>query len=129
MKKVVFILVAIAAIFGLSGCVTQADTVNENINKSAESFEVNRKILFYNGISDKIVGVAEGKCSVERDGQKIQAICKVGENEFTRDEMGLSDNMTYFAIQTAPVPANSFRKRVVINPLGVIPDFDVQVGK
>lgn len=109
-------------------CDTEADTVNENISKSAEQFEIQRNIIFYNGITDKIVATVEGRCSIERDAEKLLAVCKVGENQFTRDELGLSDNMTYFSIQTETADVNSFRKRVIIKPQGVIPDFDIVVG-
>lgn len=133
MKKVVAILAGLVALLAFSGCSgmvrSDADTVNENLSTAAEQFEVNRKIVFYNGITDKIVATVEGRCSVERDGDKVQAICKVGPNEFSRDEMGRSDNMTYFVIQTAPVAADVYRKRIIIKPQGNIPDIDIVVGK
>lgn len=132
MKKFVAILAVIAALFTFAGCgsvTSDADTVNENLNTAAEQFEVNRKIVFYNGITDKIVSTIEGRCSIERDADKFQAICKVGPNQFTRDEMGRSDNMTYFVLQGEPVAADVYRKRIIIKPEGTIPDIDIVTGQ
>jgi len=126
-KAIVVSVMAIATVV-LAGCTSDADRVNENLNTSAEQFEVQRTIVFYNGITESYIAVVEGRCSIERDGQKMQAICKVGPNEFTRDEVGLSDNVTYFALQTKPSDADPYHKRVVLKPQNALPDFDVQVG-
>ena len=44
---------SIMAITGLAGCSTEADTVSQNLSKSADSFEVQRRVVFFNGITDK----------------------------------------------------------------------------
>lgn len=112
----------------LSGCTSDADRVNENLSTSAEQFEVQRTIVFYNGITDTYIAVVEGRCSIERDGEKMQAICKVGPNEYSRDEVGLSDNVTYFALQTKATDVDPYHKRIILKPENALPDFDVQVG-
>jgi hypothetical protein len=127
--KRIFIGAAIAVLLALTGCTTDADRVNENLNTSAEQFEVQRTIVFYNGITEAYIAVVEGRCSIERDGEKMQAICKVGPDKFTRDEVGLSDNVTYFALQTEPSSADPYHKRIVLKPQNALPDFDVVVGK
>lgn len=119
---------AAVLLIGTAACTTDADRVNENLNTSAEQFEVQRTIVFYNGITESYIAVVEGRCSIERDGAKMQAICKVGPNEFTRDEVGLSDNVTYFALQTKPSNVDPYHKRVVLKPENALPDFDVQTG-
>ena len=128
MKKIIIALAAMLGLLGFAGCSSDADTVNQNLNTAAEQFEVQRTIVFYNGITEQYIAVVEGRCSIERDGQKMQAICKVGENKFTRDEIGLSDNVTYFALQTEPTDADPFHKRVILKPQAALPDFDVVVG-
>ena len=117
-----------AAALILTGCSSDADTVNENLNTAAEQFEVQRTIVFYNGITEDYIAVIEGRCSVERTAEMMQALCKVGPNEYTRDEVGRSDNVTYFALQTKPTDADPYHKRVVLKPQQALPDFDVVVG-
>lgn len=126
MRKRVLTLTLV--ILGLAGCTSDADRVNENLSTDAEQFNVQRTIVFYNGITEDYIAVVEGRCSIERNERWMQAICKVGPNEFTRDEVGLSDNVTYFVLQTKSIDANSYRKKIVLKPGNALPDFDVEVG-
>lgn len=119
---------AAATLLLAAGCTSDADRTNENINTAAENFEVQRTIVFINGITDKYLAVVEGRCSIERDADKMTATCKVGPNEYTRDEIGLSDNVTYMALQTKPSSTDPYHKRIVIKPENALPDFDVQTG-
>ena len=48
----VAVFAALAIMFGLSACETEADTVDRNLSKDAETFKVQRKIVFINGITD-----------------------------------------------------------------------------
>jgi hypothetical protein len=119
-----------AFVFGTAAaCTSDADRVNENLNTAAENFEVQRTIVFYNGITDTYIAVVEGRCSIERDGDKMQAICKVGPDQFSRDEVGLSDNVTYFALQTKTADVDDYRKRIILKPENALPNFDVNTGE
>lgn len=127
MKKIIISLIALAAL-ALTGCTSDADRVNENLSTDAEQFNVQRTIVFYNGITESYIAVVEGRCSIERNERWMQAVCKVGPDQYTRDEVGLSDNVTYFVLQTKPVDANNYRKKIVLKPGNALPDFDVEVG-
>ena len=122
------LLVAGVAALALAGCTSDADTVNENLNKDAEQFNVQRTIVFYNGITESYIAVIEGRCSIERTAEMMQALCKVGPNEYTRDEVGRADNVTYFALQTKAVEESDYHKKVVLKPGNALPDFDVETG-
>src|SRR5690606_1943731 len=67
----------IAAVLGLSACTTEADTVNHNLDKDAESFKIVRRIQFVNGITDRELLLIEGRCSLEYHTKKIDVTCKV----------------------------------------------------
>jgi hypothetical protein len=128
--KLILGTAAIAGAVALTGCTeSSADTVSYNISEAAENFEVQRTIVFYNGITDKVIAQVEGACSIERDGEKMQAICRVGEDEYTRDEIGLSDNVTYFALQNETIDASRYHKRIIFAPETVVPEFDYEGGK
>ncbi|MEM5009281.1 hypothetical protein WKH57_01040 [Niallia taxi] len=61
MKKLIKTgLLSIIAVTGLVGCTTEADTVSENLSKSADSFQVQRQIVFFNGITDKYLLTING---------------------------------------------------------------------
>jgi hypothetical protein len=44
---------------------SDADVAAKNISKAAEQFEVARRIVFFNGITDKYLLEIDGYCSVE----------------------------------------------------------------
>lgn len=128
LKRIAVAGVALAAVLIGGGCTSDADRVNENLNTDAEQFNVQRTIVFYNGITGENIAVIEGRCSIERNADMMQALCKVGENEYTRDEVGRADNVTYFALQTKPSSQDPYHKKIVLKPGNTLPDFDVEVG-
>lgn len=42
-----------------AGC-SQADVASENLSKAADSFEISRRIVFYNGINGEYMLTIEG---------------------------------------------------------------------
>lgn len=127
-KRIGVAAVVIGAI-ALSGCTSSADRVNQNLSEAAENFEVQRTIVFYNGITEAYIAAIEGRCSVENDGTKVRAICKVGPDAYERHEIGLADNVTYFALQTETADVSDYKRRIVLKPGNTLPDFDVQTGE
>lgn len=49
----------------LTSCTDDAYIATHNIKKAADNFEVNRRIVFYNGITDKYILEIEGRCSID----------------------------------------------------------------
>lgn len=127
-KKLATIFVGLVAII-LSAC-TEADTVNQNLTKSADSFEVQRRIVFFNGITDKYLLTVEGLCALDVDDAKsLRVTCKVGEEQYKRHYLGLSDNVSYFVEQTDAKTEDPFRYKVIFRPESIIPDVDLQTRK
>ncbi|WP_260984596.1 hypothetical protein [Paenibacillus xylanexedens] len=106
---------------------TDADIASQNISKAADNFEIGRRIVFYNGITDKYLLSIEGRCSLgnadNRD-QQLTVTCKVGEDKYKKHFLGLSDNVTYFAEQLEPSEASTYHYRVTFKPQAIIPDID-----
>src|SRR5690606_19489023 len=108
-KKLTALFIGIIAAVVLAGC-TEADTVNNNLSKSADSFEVQRRIVFFNGITDKYLLTVEGLCSLDvSDAKKLRVTCKVGPDQYKRHYLGLSDNVSYFVEQTDAKTEDPFR--------------------
>lgn len=112
----------------LTGCSSQADTANENLTKAAENFEVPRRIVGINGITDKVLFSVEGFCSYETSGGTFEAICKQPDGSITRTTMGLSDNVTFVSAQLTGVKVGLFRSRVIFRPETIIPNFDLSTS-
>lgn len=109
----------------LTGCMDDdADVVSENLSKAADNFEVNRRIVAFNGITDKYLMVIEGTCSITDEGNQLEVICKVGPDQYKKHFLGLSDNVSYFVEQGEPVKASANHYRVTFKPQAIVPDVD-----
>lgn len=125
--KTIFV-VGVSAII-LSAC-TEADTVNYNIDKAADTFEVNRRIVFFNGITDEYLLTVEGLCSLDpQDDKKLRVTCKTAKDDYKRHYLGLSDNVSYFVEQIDGANVDPFHYRVIFRPESIIPDIDIQTSK
>ena len=83
MKKVAFILI-MGLIGGLiSGC-TDADVASANLSKAADMFQINRRIVFYNGITGEYMLTIQGLCSINDEKNQLEVTCKVGTNQYKK---------------------------------------------
>lgn len=91
------LLVATALATLLSACSSDADVASRNLSKAADNFEVNRRVVFYNGITGDYVLSIEGLCSRDNEStdKKLAITCKTGPGTFKKHFLGLSDNVTY----------------------------------
>lgn len=111
------------------GCMNDAQIASDRLSTAADMFEINRRIVFYNGITGDYILSVEGACSIEVDGvdSQLELTCKTGPSEFKKHFLGLSDNVTYFAEQLEPSKQDVYHYRVVFKPQSIVPDFDVRI--
>jgi hypothetical protein len=114
-----------ASALGLVGC-SDAEVASSNLSKAADNFEINRRIVFYNGITGDYMLTIEGLCSQQHDSKKLSVTCKTGPRDFKKHFLGLSDNVTYFSEQMQPAQANIYHYRVVFKPSVIVPDIDLR---
>lgn len=128
MKKIIiFILMVIM----LTAC-TDADVASTNLSKAADNFEINRRVVFYNGITDTYLLTIEGRCSLgnaDDRSQQVTVTCKTGEDEYKKHFLGLSDNVTYFAEQVESAKVSAYHYRVTFKPQTILPDIDFRKGE
>ncbi|XAG95975.1 hypothetical protein U9I18_000040 [Bacillus phage KKP_4048] len=128
-KKIVMLFVGFVAIISMVGC-TEADTVSENLSKSADSFEVQRRVVFFNGITDKYLLTVEGLCALDTDSEKkLTVTCKTGKDKYKKHYLGLSDNVSYFVEQTDAKYENAYHYKVLFRPEQIVPDIELQTSK
>jgi hypothetical protein len=110
----------------LAGCESDSTVASRNISKAAEMFEIDRRIVFYNGITDSYMLTIEGRCSIVADGadRQLEVTCKVGTGRLKKHYLGLSDNVTYFVEQKETADVSVFHHRVVFKPQTLIPEVD-----
>jgi hypothetical protein len=120
-------IAALAAIGLLTGC-NDAQVASQNLSRAADNFEINRRIVFYNGVTGEYILTIEGLCSQQpmggEGGPRIAIICKTGPSTFKKHFLGLSHNVTYFSEQMEPAQASVYRYRVVFKPSVILPEFN-----
>lgn len=123
MKK--FWLAGIGALaLALGACQDDARVASDNLSKAADMFEIDRRIVFYNGITGEYMLVIEGRCSIEDQVNQLEVTCKIDDNAFKKHFLGLSDNVTYFAEQIAVSNVSVYHHRIIFKPQSILPDID-----
>lgn len=119
-------LLLISAAFALSACeADDAKIASRNLSKAADLFEINRRVIFYNGITDTYILVIEGRCSIEGGrGEQLAVTCKTGPDAYKKHFLGLSDNTTFFVEQLEAKNVSVYHYRVIFKPQVILPDID-----
>jgi len=128
-KIIAATLLALAVTPLLAGCETEANVASDNLATAAEQFKIERSIIFYNGITGEVMLSIEGRCSLEDQGNQLEVTCRIGPNEYTKDLLGLSDNVTYYAHQLETTDVSVYHHTVVLKPENFVPGFEFDAGK
>ena len=124
-----FIAIAGAALvagLALTGCSTDSQVATYNLSKDADNFKVDRRVVFFNGITDEYLLTVEGRCSITDEVTQLEVICKVDEDKYKKHFLGLSDNVSYFVEQLEPREASADNYKVIFKPSTIIPDIEVR---
>jgi len=120
MKRV---LIACLAALSLAACAKPADVASENLSTAADNFQVPRRIVFFNGITDKYLLTIEGLCSLGNNDSagQLTVTCKTDKG-YRKHFLGLSDNVSFFVEQVTDEAVSTYRYQVIFNPASIIPD-------
>lgn len=124
LKKLTIAALAGASILALAGCQDDATVASYNISKAADNFEIDRRIVFYNGINGEYMLTIEGRCSIEDQGNQLEVTCKISRDAFKKHFLGLSDNVTYFAEQLETADVSVYHHRITFKPQSILGDVD-----
>lgn len=107
-------------------CEDDATIAARNVSKAADNFEINRRVIFYNGITDSYMLEIEGLCSMDLNsaGTAFNVICKTGRDSYKRHTLVLSDNTSAFVEQLEPAKVSAYHYRVTFKPQSILPDVD-----
>lgn len=127
MKKLALAIIATLSLT-LAACEPAATVASRNTSQAADNFEINRRVIFYNGITNDYILNIEGRCSikVDRSDRQLEVICKVGSSNYKKHFLGISDNVTYFVEQLGFSRASEYHYRVFFRPQTILPDIDFQ---
>ena len=125
-KKILAGLMVIGSAVFLTACEDDAVVASYNISKAADNFEVVRRIVFINGITDRFMLELVGACNIEDDGRKLAVTCKLGPNSYKKNFLGLSDNVTYMVEQLDGLDVSVNHYRVTFKPQQILPEIDLR---
>ena len=119
-----------ALAMALSAC-SAADVASSNISQDSDNFRVHRRVVFVNGITDEYLLEIEGLCSIKDskdDNSKgqLEVTCKVGDSQYKKHFLGLSDNVTYVVEQLEPSTEDVYHYKVVFRPETILPGISVE---
>ena len=128
--KAKLLVLALVALAFCAGCGPDADVASYNLSKAADQFEIQRRVVFYNGITGDYILVIEGLCSLGNNDAagELSVTCKTGDDEYKKHFLGLSDNVTYFAEQVEAERVDVYHYRVIFKPETIIPDIDLEMS-
>ena len=123
-------LIIVAVVVLMSMCLTNcsdSEVASANISRAAHQFEIFRRVVFYNGITNDYILEVRAFCSVnpEPDG-RLSVTIKTESGAFLKHYLGLSDNVTYFCEQLVPAEVSDKRYRVIFKPSVIVPDIDLE---
>ena len=116
-------LIGLALLALLTGC-NDAKIASENLSDAADRFEIDRRTVFYNGITGEYILTVRGKCSIKDSNRQLEIICMTGKDKFKKHFLGLSDNVTYFSEQMEGRNVSRYHYNVEFKPQSIIPDIN-----
>jgi len=136
-KVIGFIIAAVIGLTlmtGLTACgQSDADVAAHNLSVAAEQFQIPRRIVAINGITDKYLLVVEGYCSVETTNSALEGSLEVtcraiqdGKQKFWKDFIGLSDNVSFPVEQLNKSQVSTSHYRIIFKPSTIIPNIDLK---
>lgn len=126
--KTKIIALGLMCTMAVVGCSRDAQVASRNLSYAADNFQLDRRIVFYNGITGEYILTIEGKCSFEPVGdRKVDVTCKTGAEQFKKHSLGISDNVTYFSEQLNSKGVSTYQYKVNFRPSVVIPDIDLKL--
>ena len=142
MKKFIFALLAVFAVFSFVGC-SGNDFAQMNYDREARTaqyqsdyarvvnklemkegnFKTYRRVIFYNVRLGETVFSCEGYSHIKIDSDgDCEIVIKTGDEEYLRHYLDLSGDIIYFSEQLKPNNADAYTYRIMFNPKLWIPE-------
>lgn len=130
MKKIYKTAIALVLMFVMALCMcsySTADTVNYNLNKEADEFNVYRRITVTNARTDTIMMQAEGYMSLgNNSSNELVVTFKTGEDQYYKDYIYLNDWTCYVMEQVEPKSTDKYHYELVFYPQRLVPEIEIK---
>lgn len=108
----------------LVGC-TEADKVSTNISKEADNFNVERRLIVINNMTDTIQFEMTGLFSINEDGDQLEITVKHDDSTYKKHFVGMSEFTTYICEDTTGTDVSTRNYTLDFNPDMLLP-FEVK---
>ncbi len=121
------IILAASVCLALAACDRDAQVASRNLSYQADNFQIARRIVFYNGITNEYILEVRGMCSLGTGSEthSLAVTCKVN-GEYKKHFLGLSHNVTWFAEQIDSANVSTQRYSVSFKPSTIIPAIELR---
>lgn len=130
MKRIYKTAIALVLMFVMTLCMcscSTADTVNYNLNKEADEFNVYRRITVTNARTDTIMMQAEGYMSLgNNSSNELVVTFKTGEDQYYKDYIYLNDWTCYVMEQVEPKLTDKYHYELVFYPQRLVPEIEIK---
>ena len=125
-KKILAFGVALSVMLGMAGCST-AHTVNHNLSKDANEFNIYRRITVTNARTDTVMLQAEGYMALgNNSSNELVVTIKTGDDQYYKDYIYLNDWTCYVMEQTEPKGTDKYHYELTFYPERILPDVEIK---
>lgn len=122
MKKIIALALVLVMIFMFVGC-TAADNVNYNLSQAADNFQVVRRIIVTNVISDTVLYTIEGAMSISNNSSdELVVTIMTGPNKYKKSYVRLNAYVNYLVEDITDTVTDPYHYKVHV--YAAVPDID-----
>lgn len=125
LKRMLAVGLSLSLICGLlTGC-TEAERVSYNISEEADNFNVFRRVVVVNVMSDKILFELDGFFSINLDGvdNQLEITCETANGVYKKHFIGLSEMVAYTVEDLSGAKVDKYHYEIHYLPKGNVIDF------
>jgi hypothetical protein len=122
MKKIIALALVLVMIFAFVGC-TSAEMVNHNLSQAADNFQVVRRIIVTNVISDTVLYTIEGAMSISNNSSnELVVTIMTGPNKYKKSYIRLNAYVNYLVEDITDTVTDPYHYKVHV--YAAVPDID-----
>jgi hypothetical protein len=122
MKKIIALTLVLVMIFAFVGC-TSAEMVNHNLSQAADNFQVVRRIIVTNVISDTVLYTIEGAMSISNNSSnELVVTIMTGPNKYKKSYIRLNAYVNYLVEDITDTVTDPYHYKVHV--YAAVPDID-----
>jgi hypothetical protein len=122
MKKIIALALVLVMIFAFVGC-TSAEMVNHNLSQAADNFQVVRRLIVTNVISDTVLYTIEGAMSISNNSSnELVVTIMTGPNKYKKSYVRLNAYVNYLVEDITDTVTDPYHYKVHV--YAAVPDID-----